>query len=60
MACYAAAMLPIVVDQLYGATSNELTTAVRWYYWAENCGYGLSDLFKNYHIGGFLEETITA
>ena len=50
VACYAAAMLPIVVDQLYGATSDELTTAVRWYYWAENCGYGLSDLFKNYHI----------
>ena len=50
VACYAAAMLPFVVDQLYGATSDELTTAVRWYYWAENCGYGLSDLFKNYHI----------
>ena len=42
--CYSAAMLPILTDQIIGATSNELCAVVRWYYWAKNIGYGLCDI----------------
>ena len=50
IACYATAMLPFLTDQIKGATADELSTAVRWYYWADNFGYGLSNLFKSEHI----------
>ena len=42
--CYSAAMLPILTDQIVGATSNELCAVVRWYYWAKNIGFGLCDI----------------
>ena len=48
--CYVVAMLPFVMDQLCDATPDELSTAVRWYFWADNFGYGLSNLFKTGHI----------
>ena len=31
--CYEAAMLPFLSDQIIGATSDELSAVVRWYYW---------------------------
>ena len=36
--CYYAAMLPFLTDQLTGATSDELSTVIRWYYWALYAG----------------------
>ena len=39
--CYSAAMLPFLADQIIGATSDELSAVVRWYYWAEYLGIGL-------------------
>ena len=42
--CYATAMLPFITDQIIGATSEELSAVVRWNYWAENLGIGLSDV----------------
>ena len=41
--CYAAAMLPFLTDQIIGATSDELSAVVRWYYWAQNIGFALSN-----------------
>ena len=40
--CYSAAMLPFITDQIIGATSDELSSVVRWYYWAQNLGTCLS------------------
>ena len=40
--CYSAAMLPFVTDQVIGATSDELSTVVRWYYWTQYVGIGFS------------------
>ena len=37
-------MLPFLTDQLIGATSDELSTVVRWYYWAANVGRALSSI----------------
>ena len=42
--CYSAAMLPFITDQLIGATSDELSAVVRWYYWAKHVGFGLCDI----------------
>ena len=42
--CYLAAMLPFITDQKIGATSNELSAVVRWYYWTENLGIGLASI----------------
>ena len=42
--CYSAAMLPILTDQIIGATTDELGAVVRWYYWAKHIGYGLCDI----------------
>ena len=39
-ACYVVAMLPFVTDQIIGATSDELSAVVRWYYWAQYAGVG--------------------
>ena len=36
--CYSASILPFLTDQLIGATSDELSTLVRWYCWAQNIG----------------------
>ena len=47
VACFSSAIIPFLTDQLIGATSNELSTVVYWYYWAENLGYGLFDLYEN-------------
>ena len=42
--CYLAAMLPFITDQIIGATSDELSAVVRWYYWVQNLGIGLSTI----------------
>ena len=39
-ACYVVAMLPFITDQIIGATSDELSAVVRWYYWAQYAGVG--------------------
>ena len=40
--CYSAAMLPFITDQIIGATSDELSAVVQWYYWVQNLVGGLS------------------
>ena len=42
--CYSAAMLPFLSDQMIGATSDELSAVVRWYFWAKQLGFGLAYL----------------
>ena len=42
-ACFIAAMLPFLTDQLIGATSDELSAVVQWYVWTNAFGKGLSD-----------------
>ena len=42
--CYAAAMLPFLTDQIVGATSDELSAVVRWYYWVQNIGLAFSNI----------------
>ena len=37
-------MLPFITDQIIGATSDELSAVVRWYYWAQTIGIGLANL----------------
>ena len=44
--CYSAAMLPFITDQIIGATSDELSAVIRWYYWTENFGVGLSSMIS--------------
>ena len=41
--CVSVAMLPFLTDQLIGATSDELSTVVYWYFWALEFGVCLSD-----------------
>ena len=43
VACYSAALLPFITDQLIGATSDEPSSVVHWYYWAKQLGFGLCD-----------------
>ena len=47
--CYSAAILPFLTDQIIGATSDELSTTVRWYYWTKNFGLGLSSTIVYYY-----------
>ena len=42
--CYEVAMLPFLTDQIIGASSDELSAVVCWYFWAENLGTGLAKL----------------
>ena len=42
--CYSAAMLPFLTDQIIGATSDELSTVVCWYYWTLNFGSCLTNV----------------
>ena len=48
--CYSAAMLPFLTDQIIGATSNELSAVVRWYFWAQSIGTGLANLASYFSI----------
>ena len=41
--CISAVMLPFLTDQLIGATADQLSTVVYWYYWAVNFGRALSE-----------------
>ena len=41
-ACFLAALLPFLTDQLIGATSDELSAVVQWYIWANSFGVSLS------------------
>ena len=42
--CFLAAMLPFITDQIIGATSDELSAVVCWFYWAQCIGIGLANL----------------
>ena len=35
-------ILPFLSDQMIGATSDELSAVVRWYFWAKQLGFGLA------------------
>ena len=48
-ACFSAALLPFLTDQLIGATADELSTLIHWYVWANNLGSGLC--FTIYYVG---------
>ena len=37
-------MLPFISDQLIGASSDELSAVVQWYYWAKHVGFCLCDI----------------
>ena len=41
-------MLPFLTDQIIGATSDELSAVVRWYYWTKYVSLGLSDLISHF------------
>ena len=44
LACYPIAMLPFISDQIIGATSDELSAVICWYYWADELGDAVSDI----------------
>ena len=46
--CYLASVLPFLTDQIVGATSDELSAVVRWYYWAEYIATCLSNIIAYY------------
>ena len=58
--CYSVAMLPFITDQIIGATSDELSAIVRWFYWAQTIGIGLANIvsylcnLENFYIGSTL------
>ena len=41
--CFTVALVPFLTDQLIGATADELSTVVYWYYWVDNLANGLAD-----------------
>ena len=43
-ACFSAAMLPFVTDQLIGASSDELSSAVHWFYFFWHIGLFFTDV----------------
>ena len=47
---YRAAMLPFLTDQIVGATSDELSSVVRWYYWARMFGLAFSDTLIYFYL----------
>ena len=53
-ACFSAAILPFITDQLVGATSDELSTAVHWYYWFQNVGTFLATTLLLGVVAAFL------
>ena len=55
---YAAAMLPFLTDQIIGATSDELSTVVRWYIWVQYLGLCLSDFVARVSTSGNFENAI--
>ena len=44
VSCYSAALLPFLTDQLIGASSDELSTVIHWFYWSLNFGHCLTDV----------------
>ena len=46
--CYLASVLPFLTDQIVGATSDELSAVVRWYYWAINIVMCLANIIAYY------------
>ena len=48
-ACYSAAILPFLTDQIVGATSTELSAVVRWYYWAFIIGNSFAYIIVFYY-----------
>ena len=50
LSCYPIAMLPFISDQIIGATSDELSAVVCWYYWAGKLGDAVSDIVAFLYI----------
>ena len=48
-------MLPFLTDQIIGATSDELSTVVRWYIWVQYLGICLSDIISCFSTPGNFE-----
>ena len=46
--CYLPSVLPFLTDQNVGATSDELSAVVRWYYWAKSIPICLSNIITYY------------
>ena len=44
LSCYPIAMLPFISDQIIGATSDELSAVVCWYYWDDELGDAVSHI----------------
>ena len=53
--CFIVAMLPFITDQVIGATSDELSAVIRWYYWAQYVGIGFSSITVYSIINNYLE-----
>ena len=49
---YYAAMLPFLTDQIIGATSDELSTVVRWSVWMRYLGLALADFIISFRTLG--------
>ena len=45
---HAPSVLPFLTDQIVGATSDELSAVVRWYYWAINIATCLANIIAYY------------
>ena len=50
VSCYYAAMAPFLTDQLIGATSDELSTVVRWYFWIMCAGVTFYGVYNYMYI----------
>ena len=57
-ACYTVALLPFVSDQIIGATSDELSAAVRWLFWSQNVGLGLALIMTKFIKTNLIGSTV--
>ena len=55
LGCYSVALLPFLTDQIIGATSDELSSVIRWSVWANCIGLGLNASF-NYLYAYFFND----
>ena len=58
--CYMSAMLPFITDQIIGATSDELSAVVRWFYWAQNVGFALTSSIISFAINNLQDINISS
>ena len=53
--CFHTIMLPFTLDQMIGASAEELSTAVQWYYWGYSIGLLIRDVLKCIPIPQFID-----